>query len=143
MDRAGSLLSQRLLDVLEQLLRLPVGDMKATLSHVSDVIARASGADKVDAFLYDAARDSLVAVGSSTQPLSMLQREYGLDVLPVSNGGRTVRVFVDGETLLHGHIDQDPDELPRSEEHTSELQSHVNLVCRLLLEKKKTPTLAT
>src|SRR5690242_21161382 len=27
--------------------------------------------------------------------------------------------------------------IPRSEEHTSELQSHVNLVCRLLLEKKK------
>src|SRR6266571_1083877 len=27
---------------------------------------------------------------------------------------------------------------PRSEEHTSELQSHVNLVCRLLLEKKNT-----
>src|SRR5207237_10223691 len=28
--------------------------------------------------------------------------------------------------------------MPRSEEHTSELQSHLNLVCRLLLEKKKT-----
>src|SRR5260221_9955991 len=27
--------------------------------------------------------------------------------------------------------------LPRSEEHTSELQSHSDLVCRLLLEKKK------
>src|SRR5260370_3916058 len=27
----------------------------------------------------------------------------------------------------------------RSEEHTSELQSHLNLVCRLLLEKKKQP----
>src|SRR5438132_5446362 len=27
---------------------------------------------------------------------------------------------------------------PRSEEHTSELQSHSDLVCRLLLEKKKT-----
>src|SRR5260370_31258901 len=27
--------------------------------------------------------------------------------------------------------------LNRSEEHTSELQSHLNLVCRLLLEKKK------
>src|SRR5260370_15602328 len=27
--------------------------------------------------------------------------------------------------------------LQRSEEHTSELQSHLNLVCRLLLEKKK------
>src|SRR5256885_9720488 len=30
--------------------------------------------------------------------------------------------------------------LPRSEEHTSELQSPCNLVCRLLLEKKKTET---
>src|SRR5438034_5331095 len=32
------------------------------------------------------------------------------------------------------------DEIPavRSEEHTSELQSHSDLVCRLLLEKKKT-----
>src|SRR5690242_21110814 len=29
------------------------------------------------------------------------------------------------------------DKCGRSEEHTSELQSHVNLVCRLLLEKKK------
>src|SRR5690242_21278350 len=29
----------------------------------------------------------------------------------------------------------------RSEEHTSELQSHVNLVCRLLLEKKKEKTI--
>src|SRR5688572_32543793 len=36
--------------------------------------------------------------------------------------------------------------LPRSEEHTSELQSQSNLVCRLLLEKKKkkkTKTLQT
>src|SRR2546430_11992067 len=31
----------------------------------------------------------------------------------------------------------------RSEEHTSELQSQSNLVCRLLLEKKKTSTLQT
>src|SRR5580698_11444617 len=32
---------------------------------------------------------------------------------------------------------------PRSEEHTSELQSHVNLVCRLLLEKKKKISITT
>src|SRR6266571_1348298 len=31
----------------------------------------------------------------------------------------------------------------RSEEHTSELQSHVNLVCRLLLAKIKTSTITT
>jgi len=29
--------------------------------------------------------------------------------------------------------------LTRSEEHTSELQSRLQLVCRLLLDKKKTP----
>src|SRR5260370_17426136 len=29
----------------------------------------------------------------------------------------------------------------RSEEHTSELQSHLNLVCRLLLQKKKNNTI--
>src|SRR5256885_6893638 len=32
---------------------------------------------------------------------------------------------------------------PRSEEHTSELQSPCNLVCRLLLEKKKTAVTLT
>src|SRR5690606_41427979 len=32
---------------------------------------------------------------------------------------------------------QADERLPRSEEHTSELQSRENLVCRLLLEKKK------
>src|SRR2546429_4626978 len=32
-------------------------------------------------------------------------------------------------------------EAPRSEEHTSELQSRLHLVCRLLLEKKKKPNL--
>src|SRR5947207_11149971 len=31
----------------------------------------------------------------------------------------------------------EPDDFRRSEEHTSELQSHSDLVCRLLLEKKK------
>src|SRR5260221_9822694 len=34
-----------------------------------------------------------------------------------------------------------PSRLTRSEEHTSELQSHSDLVCRLLLEKKKTNNL--
>src|SRR5260370_2140108 len=33
-----------------------------------------------------------------------------------------------------------PGDDERSEEHTSELQSHLNLVCRLLLEKKKQKT---
>src|SRR2546422_4091557 len=35
------------------------------------------------------------------------------------------------------YLGRDPRGLPRSEEHTSELQSRLHLVCRLLLEKKK------
>src|SRR5260370_9999570 len=38
---------------------------------------------------------------------------------------------------LRVYIEQEPSMQFRSEEHTSELQSHLNLVCRLLLEKKK------
>src|SRR5690242_21492864 len=37
---------------------------------------------------------------------------------------------------FHADVASETD-VARSEEHTSELQSHVNLVCRLLLEKKK------
>jgi len=59
-------------------------------------VAEATGADKIDAFIYDPTRDSLVAVGTSTQPLSARQRQLGLDVLPVSNGGRVVHVFKTG-----------------------------------------------
>src|SRR5260370_28088248 len=44
-----------------------------------------------------------------------------------SGGPRVAKPPVRGES----------DVTVRSEEHTSELQSHLNLVCRLLLEKKK------
>src|SRR5438034_11245615 len=44
-----------------------------------------------------------------------------------------LRFFACEEDLSH----ESPDAPLRSEEHTSELQSHSDLVCRLLLEKKK------
>src|SRR5260370_16219962 len=52
-------------------------------------------------------------------------------------------------SVAHASVDDETEQAPRlrcggedfppvrSEEHTSELQSHLNLVCRLLLEKKK------
>src|SRR5438034_10763122 len=46
------------------------------------------------------------------------------------------RRYTCGSSRL-ARIDQDVPRLGRSEEHTSELQSHSDLVCRLLLEKKK------
>src|SRR5260370_28097366 len=60
------------------------------------------------------------------------------DALPISyrphhrgGGGERIRAGIGNCSgrALAGTI--------RSEEHTSELQSHLNLVCRLLLEKKK------
>src|SRR2546430_11018755 len=47
-----------------------------------------------------------------------------------------------GDVLFHKHrFDVFTNENVRSEEHTSELQSQSNLVCRLLLEKKYTTTM--
>src|SRR5260370_187321 len=47
-------------------------------------------------------------------------------------------VSADGQQVDIVFLDVDRKDKIRSEEHTSELQSHLNLVCRLLLEKKKT-----
>src|SRR6266480_7298863 len=60
-------------------------------------------------------------------------RESGVSVAELSRQGRAEELAGVGRTIAE-KIDA---LLERSEEHTSELQSHVNLVCRLLLEKKK------
>src|SRR2546422_5209722 len=51
-----------------------------------------------------------------------------------SVAGYTGTLANSGTRFLHA----EPSSVPRSEEHTSELQSRLHLVCRLLLEKKKT-----
>src|SRR5256885_10748184 len=58
-----------------------------------------------------------------------------LEVMRATRNGRSRRF---GEWELHGAA-LGPEHGQRSEEHTSELQSPCNLVCRLLLEKKKSP----
>src|SRR4051794_41678542 len=57
-----------------------------------------------------------------------------LDVVLEVGGGLGVLSEYLAARVAHVHV------VERSEEHTSELQSPVHLVCRLLLEKKKTPT---
>src|SRR5687768_17843486 len=65
------------------------------------------------------------AIGPATD--SQVTRYLGLPVVPTYLGFDPRLQFI--------HVD---DGLERSEEHTSELQSRLHLVCRLLLEKKKT-----
>src|SRR2546422_7153182 len=50
------------------------------------------------------------------------------------DGGRPLGGLEGEANLVGRHV---PARDPRSEEHTSELQSRLHLVCRLLLEKKK------
>jgi two-component system, OmpR family, sensor kinase len=100
-----------MLETLQRLLEIPAADMKVALSHACDAVGAALNADKVDAFLYDPSSDSLIAEGSSNQPLSAKQKRHGLDVLPVANGGRVVQVYQTGETFVTGHLDQDMEEL--------------------------------
>src|SRR5260370_31380967 len=55
-----------------------------------------------------------------------------------SQASLTKRTLQQTRTLQQARGTKTGNRIGRSEEHTSELQSHLNLVCRLLLEKKKT-----
>src|SRR5438270_9523023 len=99
----------RLLGMLEKLLEVPSAELETALTHACNAVAEALRADKVDAFLYDESKATLVALGTSTQPLSSLQKKMGLDALPVANGGRVVHVFQTGQTYVTGRLDEDPE----------------------------------
>src|SRR6266436_6481271 len=65
----------------------------------------------------------------------MIRRPPRSTLFPYTTLFRSERHPVDREGPHPHHAAA---EAPRSEEHTSELQSRLHLVCRLLLEKKKT-----
>src|SRR2546429_5892255 len=74
-------------------------------------------------------------------PRSTLFPSTPLSRSPFDSGNRRhtsfASVFVSPEVDDDIEIEVNPADLKRSEEHTSELQSRLHLVCRLLLEKKK------
>src|SRR2546427_5943855 len=73
---------------------------------------------------------------STLFPYTTLFRSYGIEQI-----GSLARRKGQRLAMFSGDLQEDPHLLARStlrsEEHTSELQSQSNLVCRLLLEKKK------
>src|SRR2546422_2357416 len=73
---------------------------------------------------------------STLFPYTTLFRSQGRKELRLRNWAPWTSGQLDAVVLTHAHIDH-TGFLPRSEEHTSELQSRLHLVCRLLLEKKK------
>jgi signal transduction histidine kinase len=110
MDAAQSQ-ERRYLATLQRLFAIRATDLRAALSHACDALAEVTHSDKVDAFLHDETRESLVALGTSAQPLSDKQKMLGLDVMAIANGGSAVRVFATGEPFRSGNLDEDPNEL--------------------------------
>jgi signal transduction histidine kinase len=102
----------KLLDTLEQLLALPAIDTQAILNQASQLLSEAMHADKIDAFLYNSETDTLVAIGISDTPMGAHQRQVGLNLLPLSNGGREAEVYRDGGWYLSGNVDLDIGVLP-------------------------------
>src|SRR2546427_3276413 len=78
---------------------------------------------------------------STLFPYTTLFRSLKATPVPMA-GGRAREATARRVAVSTTYIDNEPD-TARSEEHTSELQSQSNLVCRLLLEKKKKNTLKT
>jgi signal transduction histidine kinase len=100
-----------LLTLLQKLLDVPALELGPALSSASSRVAEWFACDKVDAFLLDDAKATLVAVGTSETPLGMRQKALGLDVLPLANGGLLAREFQKGTSFLTGRADLEGDEL--------------------------------
>lgn len=96
---------------LERLLALDAIEPDKALNQAAQVVAEALGADKVDAFVYEAETESLVARGTSDTPMGRRQHALGLHRLPLANGGRAAAVYRGGEGHVDGHVDEDALEL--------------------------------
>src|SRR5438034_5492343 len=77
-----------------------------------------------------------VPIGT-TRPAGRIRQPEGSNVDPSGNEPGTRRVARSAAPAMAGSASRERFSMGRSEEHTSELQSHSDLVCRLLLEKKK------
>ncbi|HEX2280599.1 MAG TPA: HAMP domain-containing sensor histidine kinase [Thermomicrobiales bacterium] len=101
----------RLLATLERLLAIDETDLHRALDRACHMVAEALRADKVDAALYDAGTETLIAAGTSDTPMGRKQHAIGMNRLPVANGGREVDVFLSGVPYATGQADQDPGQL--------------------------------
>jgi GAF domain-containing protein len=98
----------RLLETFHRLLTMDQVELRPVLDEASNLVAEVLGADKVDIFLYESDKNSLVALGTSNTPLGQKQHALGLDRFPLANAGPLAQVFTTGQTYRTGHADEDP-----------------------------------
>src|SRR5690606_40332934 len=109
-------------------MQTPDGGDEAQLPHGNGVLESALDCARLGLWLWDPASGRVSWAHGTHHPFGLRQappssaRQY-LRLIPAGDRPRVLRYF---RRILN-----------RSEEHTSELQSRENLVCRLLREKKK------
>lgn len=101
-------ISNALLYAAERLLSIQGADLKEVLNSVASLLGEVLGAEKIDAFMYEAPTDTLVVLGCSDTPLTRRQREIGLDRIRIAERDAIVAVFEDGRLFRTGSADRDP-----------------------------------
>lgn len=96
-----------LLQVVHQLLAIEAVSLRDALTQAATLLASVMAVDKIDAFVYDAPTETLVAVGASDTAMGRRQHQIGMDRMPVVNRGREVEVFKTGKSFRSGNAGVD------------------------------------
>ena len=92
-------------------MELPSLELRPALETAATRVAEALRCEKIDAFLFDEAHQTLRAMGTSQTPMGRRQQALGLDVLALANGGHTVEVFESGVSRIEHHAERESGEL--------------------------------
>ncbi|MBC8160094.1 MAG: GAF domain-containing sensor histidine kinase [Roseiflexaceae bacterium] len=89
-----------LIRLLHTIAAIPASESTETLSHtITDQLCIILQAEIASILLHSPATDELIAFGSSDTPLGRLQRERGLDHIPLATSGPLLQVFQQGNPL--------------------------------------------
>lgn len=97
----------RLIRLLHTIAAIPLSESTETLAHtITDQICTIIPAELASILLHSPATDELIAFGSSDTPLGRIQRERGLDHIPLAVSGPLLQVLQHGKPMRIGRADE-------------------------------------
>ncbi|NTW97553.1 MAG: GAF domain-containing sensor histidine kinase [Oscillochloris sp.] len=97
----------QLIRLLHTIAAIPLSESTEDLAHtITDQISTIMPADLASILLHSPATDELIAFGGSETPLGLLQRERGLDHIPLATSGPLLQVFQHGTPLRLSSADE-------------------------------------
>jgi two-component system, OmpR family, sensor kinase len=97
----------QLIQLLHTIAAIPVSEATENLAHtITDQLSTIMKVEIASILLHSPATDELLAFGSSDTPLGRLQRERGLDHIPLATSGPLLQVFQHGTPLRLDHADE-------------------------------------